>query len=98
MPWKGSSYEARETKAGYTQADLDVVSDNPEWTEATTARSKSFSETFSDIERQGDRGQNTPTKRQITLRLDERVIDHFKAKGEGWQSRVNEAFKKAAGL
>lgn len=38
------------------------------------------------------------TKRQISLRLDQAVIDHFRAGGPGWQSRLNEALRKAAGL
>ena len=37
-------------------------------------------------------------KRQISLRLDQAVIDHFRAGGPGWQSRLNEALRKAAGL
>ena len=88
----------RKTKVGYTEADMEAVSDNPEWTEETTARSKSFDETFPDVARRLRGRQKAPTKKQITLRLDERVIEHFKATGDGWQSRMNEALKKAAGL
>jgi uncharacterized protein (DUF4415 family) len=45
--------------------------------------------------RPGQRGsQKTPTKIQITLRLDARVIDHYRAQGEGWQSRINDDLKK----
>jgi uncharacterized protein (DUF4415 family) len=82
---------------GYNQADLDAVSDNPEWTDATSARAKTFDETFPEQARRRG-GQKAPTKRQITLRLDQRVIDHFKATGDGWQSRMNEVLVKAAGL
>jgi uncharacterized protein (DUF4415 family) len=38
------------------------------------------------------------SKRQISLRLDQAVIDHFRAGGPGWQSRLNAALRKAAGL
>ena len=38
------------------------------------------------------------TKRLVSLRLDEAVIDRFRADGPGWQSRINEALRKAAGL
>lgn len=31
------------------------------------------------------------TKTQVTLRLDPAVIEHFKAGGRGWQSRINDA-------
>jgi uncharacterized protein (DUF4415 family) len=37
-------------------------------------------------------------KRQVTLRLDPDVIARFKAGGPGWQSRMNGALRKAAGL
>jgi len=37
-------------------------------------------------------------KKLLTLRLDPDVIEHFKAAGEGWQTRMNEALRKAAGL
>lgn len=37
-------------------------------------------------------------KSQVTLRLDPDVIARFKEGGPGWQSRMNEALRKAAGL
>ena len=37
-------------------------------------------------------------KKQITLRLDEDVIARFRESGKGWQGRMNEALRKAAGL
>ena len=37
-------------------------------------------------------------KRQVTLRLDPDVIEAFRASGPGWQSRINAALRKAAGL
>jgi len=37
-------------------------------------------------------------KRQVALRIDPDVIDRFKADGAGWQSRMNEALRKAVGL
>ena len=33
-------------------------------------------------------------KRQVAIRLDEDVIDHFKAKGAGWQTRLNAALRE----
>ena len=38
------------------------------------------------------------TKRHVSLRLDQDVIDTFKADGPGWQARVNQALRKAAGV
>jgi uncharacterized protein (DUF4415 family) len=37
-------------------------------------------------------------KKQVALRIDPDVIDRFKAEGAGWQSRMNEALRKAVGL
>ncbi len=37
-------------------------------------------------------------KRRVTIMLDPDVIAHFKAGGRGWQTRVNAALRKAAGL
>ena len=33
------------------------------------------------------------TKTQITLRLDSDVVEKFKASGDGWQTRINDALK-----
>lgn len=38
------------------------------------------------------------SKRLVSLRLDQAVIDHFRAAGPGWQSRLNAVLRKAAGL
>lgn len=33
------------------------------------------------------------SKAQVTLRLDVDVLEKFKASGDGWQTRINEALK-----
>jgi uncharacterized protein (DUF4415 family) len=38
------------------------------------------------------------SKNLVSLRLDKDVIDHFRASGPGWQTRLNDALRKAAGL
>jgi uncharacterized protein (DUF4415 family) len=68
--------------------------DAPEWTEEMFDRAEI---------RIGDkvirRGRPPGSaKRLVSLRLDQAVIDHFRAGGPGWQSRLNEALRKAAGL
>lgn len=37
-------------------------------------------------------------KQQVSLRLDRDVIAHFRAGGAGWQTRMNAALRKVAGL
>ena len=36
-------------------------------------------------------------REQVTLRIDQDVLEHFRAGGPGWQDRINEALRKAAG-
>ena len=33
------------------------------------------------------------SKTQVTLRLDVEVLEKFRASGDGWQTRINEALK-----
>lgn len=44
------------------------------------------------------RKPNPNAKKLLTLRLDPDVIEHYRATGEGWQSRMNDVLRKAAGL
>lgn len=37
-------------------------------------------------------------KKQVSILLDPDVIAHFKKQGRGWQTRVNAALRKVAGL
>lgn len=37
-------------------------------------------------------------KQQVTLRLDGIVLERFRAGGPGWQTRINEALRKAVGV
>jgi uncharacterized protein (DUF4415 family) len=42
----------------------------------------------------GVRGpQRSPTKERITIRLSHDVVQHFRATGEGWQTRVDAALR-----
>jgi uncharacterized protein (DUF4415 family) len=36
-------------------------------------------------------------KEQVTLRLDQDVLEYFQSSGPGWQDRINDALRKAAG-
>ena len=50
------------------------------------------------LTRVGRPPQGAAAKAQVTLRLDPDVIAKFRADGPGWQSRMNAALRKAAGL
>ena len=44
------------------------------------------------------RPKSAAPKQAVSLRLDPDVLAHFRAKGSGWQSRINAALRKAARL
>ncbi|AOG10877.1 BrnA antitoxin family protein [Agrobacterium sp. RAC06] len=84
------------------QAMIASDPDNPEMTEEELKEFRPFREVFPDLAEAIDRKLGRPkaktTKKAISLRLDQEVIERFKAGGEGWQSRMNEVLRKAVGL
>ena len=44
------------------------------------------------------RPRSAEPKRSVSLRLDDDVVTYFRRTGRGWQSRINEALRKAAKL
>ena len=76
--------------------------DNPEWTQETFARARAQEHLLPrdvlalapEVAARVRGRQRPPTKAQVTLRLDRDVLDHFRATGPGWQSRVNTALKE----
>lgn len=49
---------------------------------------------FIAAQRKGRGPQKAPRKRQVTLRLDPDIVDHFKAAGPGWQTAINSALRR----
>ena len=79
--------------------------DNPEWTKADFAKATKFPEGVrlkdlkpAELDRLlPKRGpQKAPTKVPVSIRLSPEVVKHFKAKGPGWQSRIDAALRKIA--
>ena len=88
-------------KKNYTARDMREVSDNPQWTKADFAKAKPFAEALPELAtsiRKGRGPNKAPTKKLVSLRLSPDVLDHFKAKGPGWQSKIDDALRKAARL
>lgn len=48
--------------------------------------------------RAGDRPKKATPGEAVNIQLDPDVLAYFRATGPGWQSRINEALRKAAGL
>lgn len=73
--------------------------ENPEWTDADFARAAPAGQMLPEkllaaFARPRGRPAGTD-KTRITIRLDNDVLNSFRAGGRGWQSRINEALKKA---
>lgn len=74
--------------------------DNPEWTEEDFARARPASELPPEVLAHFPktlariRGlQKAATKQAVSLRLSAEVVDHFRAGGPGWQTRIDQALK-----
>ena len=74
--------------------------DNPEWTEERLAKARPASELPPEIlayfpktiaKLRGE--QKAPKKVAVSVRLSPEVLDHFKAGGRGWQTRIDDALK-----
>jgi uncharacterized protein (DUF4415 family) len=76
--------------------------DNPIIDERMFARMRPALEVAPEIVRRarGQRGpqKSMPVKTLDSLRLDPDVIKHFRRGGRGWQSRINQALRRAAKL
>jgi uncharacterized protein (DUF4415 family) len=74
--------------------------DNPEWTEEDFARARPPAEVLPPellAQFKNTRGpQKARTKVAVSIRLSPEVISHFKSKGPGWQSRIDDALRKIA--
>lgn len=89
------SENAKGTSADWTDPD-----EAPEWSDDVLERAARYDgETLvrpaqGTLTRRGRPRLDSP-KRQVTLRLDGDVIDRFRATGPGWQSRINDALRRA---
>jgi uncharacterized protein (DUF4415 family) len=79
--------------------------DNPEWTEEDFRRARPIQEfpelwpgILEAVERLRAKKRGRPKldhpKVQVTLRLDEEVVNAFKEEGRGWQSKINDELKR----
>lgn len=94
-------FDPKHAKAnGYTKADWDAV-DAPDLTDDELATAKPLPDALPDlaaameqeVKRRGRPPLNEP-KKAVSIRLEPRIIDHFKAAGRGWQTRVNDVLAR----
>ena len=98
-----------EGVTGFTAEQLRAMSaegvptfdeDNPELTAEDWAQMRPASElppeilaAFPKTKLRGP--QKAPTKVAVSLRLSRDVVDYYRASGEGWQTRIDEALREA---
>jgi len=93
--------EGRKDRAVEDDDEPIIDDDSPEWTEADFARAKrvhDIPELAFLLKKGRPSLPDGAKKRRITLMLDPDVLEHFRATGKGWQTRINAALRKVAGL
>lgn len=51
-----------------------------------------------EVRKRGKRGpQKKPTKQLVSIRLSQDVLSHFRASGDGWQTRLDDALRLIIG-
>jgi uncharacterized protein (DUF4415 family) len=106
--WREARRKAlRQLETMTDEEDAEIIAgalrdpDNPPWPDEMIARARPAVEVAPEIVaayRRTRGRQKAPTKNLVSLRLDPDVIEHFRKGGPGWQSRINEALRKAARL
>ena len=87
----------RDTKGNWIDPD-----DAPEWPDEVWERAEFaigdevIRPATGTLTRRGRPPVGDAPKQQVTLRLPRHVIDHFKAGGAGWQTRIGEVLKRHA--
>ncbi len=75
-----------------------IDDENPEWTKEDFARARPITEVLSPGAlrsfKQYRGPQKAPKKVAVSIRLNPVVVAHFKATGEGWQARIDQALTK----
>jgi uncharacterized protein (DUF4415 family) len=90
-------------KRSDTKGDWIDPDDAPEWTDEMFDRAQIsvggvvVREATGTVTRRGRPPIGDAPKQQVTLRLPRAVLDHFKAGGAGWQTRISEVLEREAG-
>ncbi|MDP3801175.1 BrnA antitoxin family protein [Brevundimonas sp.] len=91
---------------GVSEAPVEYLVDPDDAPELTAERAARLSparevlpeHVLAQFKRSPGRPRSSSPKKQMTLRIDEEVVEYFKAGGSGWQSRINAALRRAAGF
>jgi|SRR5262245_51045843 len=90
------SHEPKRATMTKTGASAWVDPDDaPEWTDEMFERADLYH--GDKLIRRGRPPSDNP-KKALKLRIDADVVEHFRATGPGWQTRINDALRRAAKL
>ena len=97
---KGMTFDEIAARHGTEAAINAGIAGDPEWgpEELDMSDARPVTEALPDLVEhyRRTRGkQRTPTKTQTTIRLDTDLVDHFRADGKGWQTRLNDTLRQA---
>lgn len=100
MTPKWPEYKTTDEDEARIQAGIDQDPDNPELTDAERAGLRPLGEVLPDLagNLQASRQRESETTRQVTVRLDNEVLDALKNGGWGWQRRMNAMLRRELGL
>ncbi|MDR0478453.1 MAG: BrnA antitoxin family protein [Burkholderiaceae bacterium] len=74
-----------------------IDDDNPEWTDEMIKQSIRFGDLPESLQatlRRGRGPNKAPTKERISIRLSQETVQYFRATGDGWQTRVDQALRE----
>ena len=84
------------------QAGIALDPDNPEITAEEFKLARPFADVFPELMESIRRARGRPAsetpRKVVSLRLDQDVLDKYRATGKGWQARMNADLRKASGL
>src|SRR5262249_20232469 len=94
--WSKPRLKRHQHAVGRTRAPAWVDPDDaPELTQAMAERADLYH--GDELIRRGRPPSDHP-KQALKLRIDPDVVEHFRASGPGWQTRINDALRRAAQL
>jgi uncharacterized protein (DUF4415 family) len=97
VPWSPERYQSNAIVKGIWH-----MADQPRrprtLTDARTEAEAAFKKVTAKVAEPAPKKVAVPgVKEQVTLRIDQDVLEFFRLGGPGWQDRINDALRKAAG-
>lgn len=94
----GPTMDARKALAERARLAAAAITDEEDAAITDAARSDPDAQPNRFIGKRRGRPKAANPKELVTLRIDPQALEFFRAGGDGWQTRINEALRKAAGL